>query len=133
MGLVPIAIVAVLCGVPLLFKFCSELVGGYAIFFAFVISIVIEVVILQIISKLRKYPIQRKKRILGCILLILLASLYATFLVLLGTARYSQVQFAVCLQLAGTIFAQLMILDQYNLLSARPLAHLNRMGGNENG
>ena len=133
MGLVPIAIVAVLCGVPLLFKFCSELVGGYAIFFAFVISIVIEVVILQIISKLRKYPIQRKKRILGCILLILLASLYATFLVLLGTARYSQVQFAICLQLAGTIFAQLMILDQYNLLSARPLAHLNRMGGNENG
>ncbi|MBR6156129.1 MAG: hypothetical protein IKQ27_04170, partial [Lachnospiraceae bacterium] len=81
---------------------------------------------------LRKYPIQKKPLILGCIWLILLSSLYATFLLLLGTARFSQIQFVICLQLAGTIMAQLLILDQYNMLSARPLAHLNRMGGNSN-
>jgi len=131
-GLIPLVIVALLVGIPLLFKFYSGLVGGYAIFLAFMISIAVEIVILHITSKIWKLRIRKKVWILGCIWLILLSSLYATFLVLLGTARFSQVQFAICLQLAGTIFAQLLILDQYNMLSARPLAHLNRMGGNTN-
>ncbi|MBO6299287.1 MAG: hypothetical protein J6N53_10630 [Lachnospiraceae bacterium] len=131
-GLIPLVIVALLVGIPLLFKFYSGLVGGYAIFLAFMISIAVEIVILHITSKIWKLRIRKKAWILGCIWLILLSSLYATFLVLLGTARFSQVQFAICLQLAGTIFAQLLILDQYNMLSARPLAHLNRMGGNTN-
>ena len=131
-GLFPIAVVAVLVAVPLLFRFYSELIGGAATLFAFVISIIAEFVILSITKTLWKYPIQKKPLILGCIWLILLSSLYATFLLLLGTARFSQIQFVICLQLAGTIMAQLLILDQYNMLSARPLAHLNRMGGNSN-
>ncbi len=130
-GLIPFAIVAILCAVPLLFKYCSELVGGNAILVAFLLSIVIEIVLLQMVPKLMNYPIPRKRPIIGSILLILLSSLYATFLLLLGTARISQIQIVACLQLAGTIFSQLIILDQYNLLATRPLAHMNRMGGNE--
>lgn len=125
-GLVPIAVFAIICAVPLLFKYIQTFVGGYAYMLAFVISVVIEIVILNDTKQIIKLPVQKKGLLLAGLWIILGASLYGTFLILSRTAHTSQIHFAITLQLLGTLLAQLMTLDQYNLLSTRPLAQLNR-------
>lgn len=125
-GLIPVVIGAIVCGVPLLFKTLLSLVGGVAIAFAFVISIVIEIVILSNTKTILQMPLQRKSWMLAGLWIIFGASAYGTFLVLSQTAHTSQIYFAITMQLLGTLLSQLMSVMQYNLLSTRPLSQLNR-------
>ncbi|MCR5127392.1 MAG: hypothetical protein K6B69_04725 [Lachnospiraceae bacterium] len=125
-GLIPVAFVLLICAVPLFFKYMSTIVGGYAITFAIMISIVIEIVVLKDTGQIIKLPISKKGQLLLGLWIIFGASLYGTFLILSHTAHASQIQLVVSLQLLGTLIAQLMTLEQYNLLSTRPLSQLNR-------
>jgi hypothetical protein len=59
-------------------------------------------------------------------------SVYCIYLILKKEATADDINVAVFLQMSGTLIAQLMALEQYNLLSTRPLPQLNRKGGNTN-
>ncbi|MBR1472019.1 MAG: hypothetical protein IJ600_10315 [Lachnospiraceae bacterium] len=129
-GIVPLIAAALIVGIPLLFRLLLRLTGNLAMNVAMNLNIVLLFVILQSILWIHQLSPKGKTPLIASLLLILASSGYATFLTLIYRITVRQIHASVFLLMIGTLLAQIMALDQYNIIVTRPLSQMNRKGGN---
>ena len=131
-GLIPIVVAAVLICVPIYYRVFLSLYGGVGLITAILLCMVTEVVVLRNTLLIFKLDPDGKWKLLLGMWMIFLSSLYCLCLIVGRSAKVDDVYLAVFLQMIGTLIAQIMSIEQYNLLSTRPLPQLNRKGGDTN-
>ncbi len=131
-GLIPLIVAGVLAGIPIIFYLFSEAAGGFLFLATLILGIVTEVVVIKVTEFIIDVDPNGKIKLLFGIWMTFIWSVYCIYLILKKEATADDINVAVFLQMSGTLIAQLMALEQYNLLSTRPLPQLNRKGGNTN-
>ena len=131
-GLIPLIVAGVLAGIPIIFYLFSKAAGGFLFLATLILAIVTEAVVIKVTEFIIDVDPNGKIKLLFGIWMTFIWSVYCIYLILKKEATADDINVAVFLQMSGTLIAQLMALEQYNLLSTRPLPQLNRKGGNTN-
>ena len=100
-------------------------------FLALLISIVLVVINASNTAKIKMIVKEKTGPLLLGIWLIFAATLYGALVIFADPVNNFWYYLGVIALFAGTLLGQLMALEQYNLLTTRPLPQLNRKGGDD--
>ena len=98
---------------------------------ALILAVILVVINLSGTKAVRELAAKGSEMLITGIWLICAACLYGGVVMLLNPVSDIPYYIGVVILFAGTLMAQLMALEQYNMLTTRPLPQLNRKGGDD--
>ena len=98
---------------------------------ALILAVILVVINLIGTKAVRELAAKGSEMLIAGIWMICAACLYGGVVMLLNPVSDIPYYIGVVILFAGTLMAQLMALEQYNMLTTRPLPQLNRKGGDD--
>ncbi|MBR3306190.1 MAG: hypothetical protein IKI75_02900 [Lachnospiraceae bacterium] len=127
-----LVIIAAKVAFPIFYNFMAVMLGGLAPLTALILSIILEVLILQDTGLILRYMKKNRVFLLGSLLFTFASSVYGDYLLFNGLGSDPRMYAVISGMLLGTVLSQLLAVDQYNQMVCRPLPQLMRKGGDDN-